>query len=50
MSEHHIVEGNEKFGVCGRCGLQGDLTQISCEGYKKLHKRIESMLQKGKRR
>ena len=44
VTDHEIIKGNEKFGVCGRCGLQGDLTQMSCEEHQSLRKQIEKKL------
>lgn len=45
VNQHRIIKGNEKFGICGKCCMQGDLTKVSCEEGTKLRKQIEQALQ-----
>ena len=44
MTDHKIVKGTEKNGICGVCGLQGDLTFMSCEEGQRARKLIEQKL------
>ena len=41
---HKIIKGNEKCGICGKCGMQGDLTAISCKEGTKRRNKIETTL------
>lgn len=45
-TDHHIVEGNERFGYCDKCGIEGDLTTITCEKGRKLTHELEKQLRK----
>ena len=48
MTDHQIIKGTEKYGLCGKCGLGGDLTMFSCQQYQKIRKQVKEKVAKMK--